>query len=183
MQRGTLVSWQADRGFGFIKPERENAPNVFIHISVLKQMARPPEVGDVILFQTEVQPDGKARAAIARIEGVAVKSQPKGRDKSGNNVLTGLIKWVALAAVVGFAAPKILPLLQLWLAPPTEQPAYMLPVAELPSTEPAFRCEGKTHCSQMRSCEEAEFYLANCPGTEMDGDRDGIPCERQLCGH
>jgi hypothetical protein len=46
-----------------------------------------------------------------------------------------------------------------------------------------FRCEGKTRCSQMSSCEEAKFYIRNCPGTEMDGDGDGIPCESQWCGH
>lgn len=44
-----------------------------------------------------------------------------------------------------------------------------------------FRCEGKTRCSQMSSCDEATFYLQNCPGTEMDGDRDGVPCESQHC--
>lgn len=44
-----------------------------------------------------------------------------------------------------------------------------------------FRCEGKTRCSQMRSCEEATFYLQNCPGTKMDGDEDGVPCESQWC--
>jgi len=46
-----------------------------------------------------------------------------------------------------------------------------------------FRCEGKTRCSQMSSCEEAKFYSRNCPGTEMDGDGDGVPCESQWCGH
>jgi hypothetical protein len=45
-----------------------------------------------------------------------------------------------------------------------------------------FRCEGQTHCSEMVSCEEATFYLRNCPGTKMDGDEDGIPCESQHCG-
>lgn len=45
-----------------------------------------------------------------------------------------------------------------------------------------FRCEGKTRCSQMRSCEEAKFYLQNCPDTKMDGDGDGVPCESQWCG-
>jgi hypothetical protein len=45
-----------------------------------------------------------------------------------------------------------------------------------------YQCEGKTHCSQMQSCEEAMFYLKNCPGTEMDGDNDGVPCEGQWCG-
>jgi hypothetical protein len=44
-----------------------------------------------------------------------------------------------------------------------------------------FRCEGKTHCSEMSSCTEATFYLKNCPGTQMDGDGDGVPCESQHC--
>jgi Excalibur calcium-binding domain len=48
---------------------------------------------------------------------------------------------------------------------------------------PAYRCEGKTRCPQMSSCAEATFYLEHCPGTEMDGDGDGIPCESQWCGH
>ena len=47
----------------------------------------------------------------------------------------------------------------------------------------AFRCDGRTHCREMRSCAEAEFFLRNCPGTKMDGDKDGIPCEDQFCGH
>lgn len=46
----------------------------------------------------------------------------------------------------------------------------------------SFRCEGKTRCSQMSSCDEATFYLKYCPGTEMDGDNDGVPCESQHCG-
>ncbi|WP_339137893.1 MAG: excalibur calcium-binding domain-containing protein [Candidatus Electrothrix sp. GW3-4] len=44
-----------------------------------------------------------------------------------------------------------------------------------------YSCQGKTRCGEMRSCEEAKFYLKHCPGTKMDGDHDGIPCERQWC--
>lgn len=40
-----------------------------------------------------------------------------------------------------------------------------------------FICDGRQHCSQMRSRAEAEFFIRNCPNTKMDGDRDGIPCE------
>lgn len=47
---------------------------------------------------------------------------------------------------------------------------------------PKFVCDGRTHCSQMRSCEEATFFLKSCPGTKMDGDGNGIPCEKQWCG-
>lgn len=45
-----------------------------------------------------------------------------------------------------------------------------------------YRCDGRTHCSQMSSYEEAVFFIRNCPNTQMDGDHDGIPCERQF-GH
>lgn len=40
-----------------------------------------------------------------------------------------------------------------------------------------FQCDGRTHCSQMRSYEEAVFFLRNCPNVEMDGNNDGEPCE------
>jgi hypothetical protein len=44
-----------------------------------------------------------------------------------------------------------------------------------------FSCDGRLYCSQMRSCDEAKYFLARCPGVKMDGDRDGIPCEEQWC--
>lgn len=44
-----------------------------------------------------------------------------------------------------------------------------------------FKCDGRTHCSQMRSCEEATYFLQNCPNVKMDGNNDGIPCEMQWC--
>jgi hypothetical protein len=66
-----------------------------------------------------------------------------------------------------------------------------IPVVTLPGTstsapqaavKPLFRCEGKRSCEQMKSCEEAMFYLKNCPATtELDDDKDGIPCEVQWC--
>jgi len=46
----------------------------------------------------------------------------------------------------------------------------------------SFRCDGRQHCSQMKSCEEAKYFLARCPGVKMDGDGDGVPCEEQWCG-
>lgn len=43
-----------------------------------------------------------------------------------------------------------------------------------------FSCDGRKHCSQMRSLEEARWFVRNCPDTEMDGDHDGEPCEQQF---
>lgn len=44
-----------------------------------------------------------------------------------------------------------------------------------------FTCDGREYCNQMSSCEEATFFIRNCPNTKMDGDNDGIPCESQFC--
>ena len=47
----------------------------------------------------------------------------------------------------------------------------------------AYQCDGRQYCTQMRSCEEATWVLENCPDPKMDGDEDGVPCERQWCKH
>ena len=54
--------------------------------------------------------------------------------------------------------------------------------AHSPSTTSTHsKCDGRTLCSQMTSCEEATFFVNNCPGVQMDGDNDGVPCESQWC--
>ncbi|OAL76258.1 DNA-binding protein [Acinetobacter sp. SFB] len=50
-------------------------------------------------------------------------------------------------------------------------------------TTSPFKCDGREHCSQMHSYEEAVFFIKNCPNTKMDGDHDGIPCEDQFGHH
>jgi hypothetical protein len=51
-----------------------------------------------------------------------------------------------------------------------------------PLVEPkSYQCDGRTRCPQMTSCDEAIFFIRNCPNTEMDGDDDGTPCEKQWC--
>lgn len=67
----------------------------------------------------------------------------------------------------------------------TKNQAQPLAVEEVQEDPPAigrsYTCDGRLHCSQMTSCEEATFFLKNCPGTKMDGDFDGIACEQQWC--
>ena len=44
------------------------------------------------------------------------------------------------------------------------------------------KCKKKIYCSQMKSCKEAKYYIKLCGKyAKMDGDRDGIPCEKQWC--
>lgn len=54
-------------------------------------------------------------------------------------------------------------------------------VKSLQSRQEKYHCDGRTRCSQMTSCEEATFFVNNCPDTKMDGNNDGIPCEKQWC--
>ena len=61
-----------------------------------------------------------------------------------------------------------------------DRPSAPLPAAGSVSSS-QYRCDGRTRCTQMTSCEEAKFFLQNCPGAKMDGNHDGVPCERQWC--
>lgn len=45
----------------------------------------------------------------------------------------------------------------------------------------SFSCGGKRYCREMVSCAEARFHLQTCALATLDGDQDGIPCERRLC--
>ncbi len=55
------------------------------------------------------------------------------------------------------------------------------PVLSTKPAAPSFTCDGRKHCSQMTSCAEATYFSNNCPGTKMDGNHDGVPCEKQWC--
>ncbi|MCJ0824449.1 excalibur calcium-binding domain-containing protein [Luteimonas sp. 50] len=50
-----------------------------------------------------------------------------------------------------------------------------------PEADSPFRCDGRTMCPQMTSCAEATYFIKHCPNTKMDGNNDGVPCERQWC--
>ncbi len=61
------------------------------------------------------------------------------------------------------------------LAPTDASSAAATPAPE------QFTCDGRTHCSAMTSCAEATYFIQHCPNTEMDGNNDGVPCEKQWC--
>lgn len=45
------------------------------------------------------------------------------------------------------------------------------------ATPDAFKCRGPRYCIDVKSCDEALFYLRECGRTDFDRDHDGIPCE------
>ena len=195
IEKGKLVRWIDDKGFGFIKPEN-GKEDIFIHISALKGMSRNPVIGDVIHYQISFDAKGKTRAVNAKIEGVSQAltltplehARKTTRSSAANerpyrNLTTRASKpqkrfslfpvLIVIGAAI-FVYNKVSK--EKTFIDQVKTPTVETPVEQ---TE-QFQCQGKVWCSQMSSYEEAIFYLRNCPGTKMDGDGDGDPCERQF---
>ena len=206
MLTGRLLRWNDDKGYGFIRLESENR-DIFIHISVLSQMSRRPIVGDVIFFEMEPDENGKFKAVNAKIEGVqrispsaqqlslvSIQRKPNleqyskkqdsrvERSNYRNNKNQGIgnrfvSKILYLVIVVGAISAY-----DYFVSHKTDTNiTYTSTPEKVEQQQSQFNCQGKTHCSEMTSCEEATFYINSCPGTKMDGDGDGIPCESQWC--
>lgn len=59
--------------------------------------------------------------------------------------------------------------------PATEHKLALIPQNQVAQS---FSCQPRRYCSQISSCEEANWYLNNCSwGRKLDRDSDGIPCE------
>jgi cold shock CspA family protein len=179
LERGTLKRWDDQRGFGFIAAEGRR--DVFVHISAFKGISRRPAVGDVIVYQIGTDRVGRVNAVHAVVEGV---DQPNrsvlgtARKRNNGNWFFRILP-VALVILAGaIALSGLVPYVQLDDLIPGPATVHREDSGALVR----YRCEGKVYCSQMRSCGEARFYLRNCPGTKMDGDHDGVPCESQWCG-
>jgi cold shock CspA family protein len=71
MTRGTIITLNLYKGFGFIRPENARPDsrddNVFFHFSVLEAPGTDPEKGDMVEFDVEHARDGRARAINVRV--------------------------------------------------------------------------------------------------------------------
>jgi cold shock CspA family protein len=178
---GKLRSWNDDRGFGFIAP-RDGGRELFVHISSFPRDGSRPTVGETLVYELGRGENGKPQAIKVYRQALGNPStyprthaQPRRRTRSPASALIGLVLLVALGAF-GYAKYD-------------QRIARSRPDAAVASQETtgldaspsSYRCDGRTSCSQMTSCSEAKFFLQNCPGTKMDGNHDGVPCEQQWC--
>lgn len=76
--RGQLKSWNDQKGFGFIRPER-GGEEVFAHISAMRGARRPVQ-GDRVLYLCEPQ-DGRLRATHIRLDAGLSLDEPAIRRK------------------------------------------------------------------------------------------------------
>ncbi|MCB1954545.1 MAG: cold shock domain-containing protein [Rhodocyclaceae bacterium] len=171
---GTLTRWQDDRGFGFIAPA-QGGSEVFVHVSAFPRDGRRPRVGERLSFEVEVDERGRKRAVrvvCPERPAAPTRRTAERRPPRAGGILRKL-GWlpVAIALVYGYGQYQ----------GQGGTPSRSAAAERAAAPTPAFRCDGRTHCSQMTSCAEATYFLQNCPGTQMDGNGDGVPCEQQWC--
>ena len=181
---GTLRTWNDDRGFGFIAPT-QGGREIFVHVSALPRDGTRPTIGETLSYEVGKGKDGKPQAINVYRQAIGPpqgrRPQTTARVQRSRNYLGPFVS-VTVALVVGaYAYSRYANRIA------AGSPAALVSSTQSPSGQSAGTptldagCDGRKYCSQMTSCAEAKFFLKNCPGTEMDGNNDGTPCEQQWC--
>ncbi|MGY3902323.1 cold shock domain-containing protein [Aeromonas lusitana] len=225
--QGKIASWNAQRGFGFIKPQsqpqsysqqEQRDADLFVHVSSLTFDGRPPEPGERVSYRLGTDKDDKPCAVQvffpdrplsladgfspapdrplptdnessrsspsktpSRSQSTAPRARPQPTYRRKGSWQGKLIPLLVLAGIFSiysrFSAETPSPLPAASFSQNEASSSYSAPQT------PAFarQCDGRQHCAQMTSCEEATWFLRNCPNMKMDGEGDGIPCEQQWC--
>lgn len=179
---GSLTKWNDAKGYGFITPT-QGGPEVFVHISAFPKYASRPLIGEKIIFEVEVDKDGKKKALRITLPNRNSPNAPnthrnKRNGKPESISLSYVAKIVLLIAIGIYVYNQF----SQNTKPNNLNPETFVSSRESNLTESSkFKCDGRTHCSQMTSCAEAKYFLNNCPNTQMDGNNDGEPCEQQWC--
>ncbi|SFD56536.1 excalibur calcium-binding domain-containing protein [Paracidovorax konjaci] len=197
---GRLKNWNAERGFGFVVADDSGA-ELFVHISAFQRRDIVPSVGEPLTFEVEPDREGRRRAVRvlrrgevaggasvhpfhAPIQRTSEGAERHRRDSDGAASRPGrFYSAVAVLCIVGVLAwMGYSPAMRTAVEQGASLPAPLASTDVAKETMPAgFRCDGRKYCSQMTSCREAKLFLKNCPGTQMDGNGDGVPCEQQWC--
>jgi len=200
--QGTLLKWDDERGFGYIRT-RESRVVLPVVRSEFPRGQRRPQIGDPLSFDVRTGEDGRKQACAVSWDvspppadftrpqpaaGTRPVTAPPGartravrarRSAHDAEPSPGTLRLLLAVLVLGALISAV------WYgsegsAPPPERPAGA--GAAQPATPPRpLGCDGRSYCSEMKSCEDAKWLLQHCPDTELDYDGDGIPCEEQLC--
>lgn len=89
---GKIVTWNNDKGFGFVKPE-SGSKNIFIHVN---EFNWKPQVGQKIIFTMGKDKRGRTCGKTATLKGEIVASERP----QISGLLLMLFAWVALAVML-----------------------------------------------------------------------------------
>ena len=182
-QEGKIKNYNADRGFGFIEVDGEKR-DVFFHIKDFPNKNIAPKVGENLKFR-KVQDGEKFKADnIVRLDikpsistsgnvernTVNRRNRQKKLEGSGFDFFGVLTAFIIVGIFIVIFIPMIKGIYQRGLL-------ANRPAAPTKVTNGNFTCDGRKHCSEMKSYDEAVFFINHCPGTLMDGDDDDEPCE------
>jgi len=172
--QGRLNDWNDTKGFGFILPNG-GGPKVFIHISAFGTRLRRPVLGDLVTYELGADARGRPKANAARLvsDPRRIKRESRAIGIGAVAVAVAIVAFVVYVAFVRFTHPNST----------MSASVYKIFFArDALRSDSTFQCVSeKNSCSRMSSCAEAFFHQEICRVPGMDGDRDGIPCERQLC--
>ena len=186
--QGRIIKWDDEKGFGFIQSP-EVTENIFVHASSFVDKRIRPAIGDDIAFELKRTDKGlQAKKVDYPNKSEQFLSAPRSPNRQANvrssnsSIIPSLIKLILLCGVLfggyqfyqKYQANKDLNELA---QPMYAESSAPIDAKSMSHNTPSFTCDGRQHCSQMNSREEAEFFIKNCPATKMDGDNDGIPCE------
>ena len=175
---GNLIKWDDDRGFGFIEPATGHV-EIFVHISAFPRDGVRPCIGELVSYEVDAGRNGKPQATRIMRPGTIprLRRSPTAARTSRRKGLLARVGGALLLAAIGayfyFSLSQPLP-------PTASRPEAVVAPPAVPTR--LFSCDGRTRCSQMTSCAEARYFMDHCPGTMMDGNHDGVPCQSQWCG-
>lgn len=189
LYHGTISRWHDDKGYGFITQDHTRE-ELFFDLSDCPPDGVRPQVGFVVYFRRQQAANGKVSAR--QVQGKVFTTPPADSPplpplddvpapvavRQRNGRVHGIALLLLLTAgVAGYAS-----LAGRRSAAPanTTTVSSPLPAATPAAATTGFRCDGRQHCSQMNTLQEAAYFLQHCPDTRMDGDNDGEPCESQF---
>lgn len=187
---GVVKSYNSERGFGFITVDGKK-DDIFFHIRDYPNRNVEPYIGEKLQFKM-VQDRGKVKAdhitrLDLKIENVTQRTshrtqankynqRSKQNKNEGSSGLFGTVIGLVVIVVLAYMLYGKYQRAQLAKQEPISviQQVIEKPIDSNPN---GYVCDGRTHCSQMNSRTEARWFVRNCPGTKMDGNNDGEPCE------
>ncbi|MEC8886036.1 MAG: cold shock domain-containing protein [Pseudomonadota bacterium] len=198
IQSGKIKNYHQERGFGFI--QNDQGQDIFFHIKDFPKGVLP-QVGERLTYA--VAQDKKANKTKAvnitrldypdvqqapsmhqpeRIVSTSRQKQTQRRSSQREETTSPLVWILTVIAVISagiFAYNFVQKSLHRHDLANQSVNEETLSAANIQadSNLHGFKCDGRVHCTEMSSKAEADWFVANCPGTKMDGDGDGDACE------